>query len=493
MTNLTEKEIVKIWQYQLPERDGLATEDGKLLKIIYPGRLNDEQGADFHEAVIVTGGRLLRGDVEIHINSSGWHEHGHDTDGVYNRVILHVVMRHNSRRPTRLQNGRRVPVLALEKHVAIPVSPCLSPVSSSTVSNLPCISVASLLSTNTVAEILDRQGEERFLVKAAGFKKDLARMEASQSLYQGVMGALGYSRNKLPFLELARRLPLRCFESMTVGEVSESGFLAGSQSLLLGMAGFLSNCPDTNHPVNTPGENREGRPVRLWASFCHTRPMSPDAWHLLRVRPGNSPVIRLVAMSHLLLRYREKGWLDGLLGLVREALLSRDCHKSLEAGFVVTIDNPRTKRTGYEIGEKTSRQTLLGKGRAADIIVNVLLPFTFAWSQSTRQPALGERAIDLYRHYPRLTVNSVERQMTKQLGLAGSLANSAPYQKGLDTRLVNSASRQQGLIHIYKHLCSLGRCNRCPLNRLEYIYRDKPGSLSGLEITLSQFETGHHI
>ena len=88
ITILTEKEIIKIWQRRMNEGDGLATEDGQPLKIVFPGRPNDEQGADFHQAVIVTGGRLVRGDVEVHIKSSGWYEHHHDTDPEYSLDYL---------------------------------------------------------------------------------------------------------------------------------------------------------------------------------------------------------------------------------------------------------------------------------------------------------------------------------------------------------------------------------------------------------------------
>jgi len=81
-------------------------------------------------------------------------------------------------------------------------------------------------------------------------------------------------------------------------------------------------------------------------------------------------------------------------------------------------------------------------------VVNVLLPFTFAWSRFTSQPELARKAFELYCHYPRLEVNTVERHMSHQLGL--------------NSDLVSSAQRQQGLIHIYNTLCSQGDCHRCP-------------------------------
>ena len=90
--NLSEKQIVKLWQQQLLSRSGLVTEGGEPVKVIYPGRLNDDRGADFCDAVIATSRGLIRGDIELHVKSSSWRVHQHHLDPAYNRVILHVVM-----------------------------------------------------------------------------------------------------------------------------------------------------------------------------------------------------------------------------------------------------------------------------------------------------------------------------------------------------------------------------------------------------------------
>ncbi|MBI3930411.1 MAG: DUF2851 family protein [Chloroflexi bacterium] len=446
--NLTENQIIEIWQHQLLERKRLVTEGGESIEIVYPGRRNDDRGADFRDAVIVTRRGLMKGDVEVHVKSSGWREHRHHRDVVYNRVILHVVMWHNTKRATCLQNGREVPVLALNNYIKTPLSHWRNGDGSLTRRNRHCLAVAPRRATASVAGFLDRAGEERFLAKAARFQADLAQVAASQCLYRGIMGALGYSRNKLPFLELAGRLPLTMLESITQGVVSDEECLARQQALLLGTAGLLPSQRRNKPPENDWDDGWLDKLERRWTSCRRSRVMSADAWHLFKIRPNNSPIRRLVAMSYLLLRYRERGLLAGLISLVKEAPLSRGDHR-LEKGLLVTTSGYWASHLDFGPGGKISSPTLLGKGRAADIIVNVLLPFTFAWGAATAQAEAVRQAFNLYRRYPRLTVNSVERQMTAQLGLS--------------RRLVNSAQRQQGLIHIYNNLCSQGRCNSCPL------------------------------
>ena len=143
---------------------------------------------------------------------------------------------------------------------------------------------------------------------------------------------------------------------------------------------------------------------------------------------------------------------EELVNMVREVPVSQGCHW-LERELVVTTNGYWANHFDFGLGKRIRSPTLLGSRRAGDIAVNVVLPFTVAWSKVTSQPELEGKAFDLYRHYPRLVTNSVERHMRGQLGLNG--------------RVVNSAQRQQGLIHIYNSLCTQGRCNNCPLSQLE--------------------------
>ncbi|MFC1933796.1 DUF2851 family protein [Chloroflexota bacterium] len=451
-SNLAEREIIKIWRHQLLHRTGLASEEGEPIEIIYPGRINDDQGADFRDAVIATSRGLIKGDIEVHVKSSDWWNHRHHRDAVYNRVILHVVMWHNTKTATNLQDGRKVPILALHKYIKIPPRPWPNRVSFPIVLNMPCHKAVQRLTPGTVAGFLDKAGEERFLAKAARFQTDLAQMEASQSLYQGIMGALGYSKNKLPFVELAHRLPLRILESMTRGSISDEECLTWQQAILLGTAGLLPSQPQDRHQENGLGDKRVDILEGLWTSSHHTKAMSPDVWHRFKVRPSNSPVRRLIAMSYLLTRYRGKGLLEELVGLVKEVPVSRG-YRRLEKGLLVTTNDYWASLFDFGSGNRIRNPTLLGGGRAADITVNVLLPFTFAWSRVISQPELERKAFDLYHYHPKLSVNSVERHMTAQLGLSNSL--------------VNSAQRQQGLIHIYSTLCTQGKCNDCWLSQLK--------------------------
>ena len=454
---VSESQVVKMWQHQLLNGTELVTEAGEPIKIIYPGRINDGRGADFRDAVIATDRGLIKGDIEVHVKSSGWRAHRHHLDMAYNRVILHVVMWHDAKATTNLQNGKDAPILALHKYIKDSVSQWADGIELPTSLNVPCLKAAERLTTEAMAEFLDSAGEERFFTKVARLQVDLSQMGAGQCLYQGIMGALGYSKNKLPFLELARRLPLQVLESVAQNEKSDEEYLTRQQVLLLGTAGLLPWQRPNRCQENKLDDQWIDKLERLWTSSGHTEVMSSDDWQLFKVRPNNSPIRRIVAMSYLILRYQKMGIVDGAVNMVKEASLSQG-YSGLEKGLLVTTNSYWADHFDFGVSSRVRSQTLLGSQRVADIAVNVLLPFIVAWSRLTSQSELEKKSLTLYHHYPRLAVNTVERHMRGQLGLS--------------SRLVSSAQRQQGLIHIYKTRCSQGRCNCC---------------------RLGQFETGNHI
>ena len=437
-SNTTERMVVEMWQ-RLMDKAELTTVGGEMVKIIYPGRKNDDRGADFRDAVVATSQGIKRGDIEVHVKSSDWQTHGHHQDPAYNRVILHVVLKHNGEATSNLHNGEKVPVLALDKYIGDGAKLVHA--------SMPCPRTVKGLAGATLAKLLDSAGEERFLAKATEFQAELTQVGANQCLYQGIMGALGYAKNKPPMLKLARSLPLAILQSMTQGKISEQECLAQLQALLLGTAGLLSS--QRQNRQREDGGWTEKLEV-LWAASGHTKAMSEDEWHLFKVRPNNFPLRRIAAMSYLIWRYGERGMVEESVNMIKETPLNQGCLR-LERGLRVIADGYWASH--FDFGLNSHNPTLLGRWRAADIAVNVLLPFTFTWSKLNSQPEVERRAFDLYCGYPRLGVNTIESHMINQLGL--------------NSRLVNSAQRQQGLIHIYNTLCRQGKCQGCRLSQLE--------------------------
>ena len=80
-----------VWKTKYFSHEDLFTTDGEPIKILDYGRQNPYSGPDFSNAKIMIADTLWVGNVEMHILSSDWTKHNHESDDSYQNVILHVV------------------------------------------------------------------------------------------------------------------------------------------------------------------------------------------------------------------------------------------------------------------------------------------------------------------------------------------------------------------------------------------------------------------
>ena len=424
--------VARIWEGL--DKGMLFTAEGRQVEVVYPGRVSEDGGPDFRDAVIALDGERVRGDVELHIKASDWRAHNHHRDPRYNSVILHVVLWGSKGLPIRLENGKTVPTLVLSPYLGGSIGEvCPLP-------REPCYQEAVHLGDDVMGELLDRAGEERFLRKGALFQEGLSVKQADQVLYEGIMRALGYAKNKEQFQELASRVPLSLIRGLSQGEGARRQHLM-LQTLLLGTAGRLPSQRGMWVADETVLELES-----IWRSLDASVMVAPERWRFFHLRPHNTPTRRLVAASYLLARYLEEGLAQGALDLVAKA----KGHWGLEAGFMVAADG--YWRGHFDFGYGGKALSLVGRGRAREIVVNVVLPFV--WAMVGPQQELGRHALELYRCYPKLDENRVTRSMQGLLW-----GKRAP-------TVVNSAWRQQGLLHIYHSFCWQRECLLCPLMAL---------------------------
>src|SRR6476620_7093307 len=106
-----EKLLQYIWQFQFFNTSQLQTTTGEQLQIIFPGKMNSNQGPDYLNAQIRIDNTILVGSVELHLKSSQWNEHGHSDDANYKNVILHVVFENDLSQSS-------IPVLELQPRIS---------------------------------------------------------------------------------------------------------------------------------------------------------------------------------------------------------------------------------------------------------------------------------------------------------------------------------------------------------------------------------------
>jgi len=424
--DVSESEVVRVWLKQMETQRKVVTTDGQSVDVIYVGRFNDSSGGDFRDAVVSVGDNVNQGCIEIHSCTSGWETHGHSRDPKYNKVVLHVAWRQDNCSKTRLEDGRIIPTVVLDKD---PGS-----MAEEVERVLPCQGIQSF----RLAACLERLGKSRLEEKAERFRVDIQTMEAEQALFAGLLEALGYSKNKGPFLELARRMPLKIFSSMA----RDGEGLLNVQARLLGQAGLLP----AQRELDCTSEDYIQELEKIWIKCVPVQAMSHREWDLFKVRPGNYPVRRIIALASLIIRFRRYGWVETW----RRVLGKLTCQESqvdLLPLLMVRSEGYWSSHYDFSTIQAKNGRWLLGRERATEIVVNVVLPYFIAWSRLQGEKVLTSALEKLYYRYPPCEINSIQKHMLGQLKSGKSL--------------VNTALRQQGLLHLYKAFCTQGRCVEC--------------------------------
>ncbi len=438
---VVERVVAWIWEQQAL-RAPLPGDDGCHYQVVYRGRPWGERGPDFQGAILAReDGVLLRGDVEIHVRASDWRKHGHQRDPAYNQTVCQVVLWQDERRPILRQDGVAVPTIELITRLAAPLAElehraAVEP----PVELAPCVEAA-----DDLGALLERAGLARFHEHATTFEGDLACSPPDEVLYRGALRAMGYTANTHGFELLGAALPLATLRAMS-GERGAAR-LPMVQAALLGVAGLL---PSQRGILAGDGWPRLLETTWKRHAVDLTPPLPAGTWRSWRVRPENAPVRRVAGVSQLISVWSAGDPLDRMLAdlltaerTARPALLADRWHAKAESADFWAQH--------HDFGRPlaTPQPWLVGAGRAADVVVNVVLPFAYAFGQASADAALSKRALSLYQQYPSGPPNRVLREMARQVGGADG------------AKLARGACRQQGLIHLYRHWCDARDCANC--------------------------------
>lgn len=378
--------MVRIWEHGLFRLTALE-ELG--VHLIFRGVPSDAGGPDYQDAILALWGRLLvQGDVEFHVRSSDWYHHGHHLQSRYNRVVLHVVWHHDSGQTVR-QDGQTVPVLVLEDAATVE-----SPAGRAQPALLvhPCAERFRQLDASTLLKAVRAAAWTRFDARIERLAAEADAVGADQAAYSSLLEAMGYASNRETFRALAEAAP---YAWIMTQPATRRG------SILLEAAGLI---PPTGW--NLPSRLR------------------PESWRLTRLRPGNHPSTRILAVADLLDRFPLRlsdAWVDLVLGARSPA--------QLREALMVSRDG----------------QHLLGKGRVDEVAVSVVLPLVAALVPDRTQ------ARDLFARYPSPPRTRWTRTMLTLLTEAGHKI------------AVRRAPVHQGLHALYLNHCRNGNRSSCPV------------------------------
>lgn len=429
LPDLPERLLARLWRQRAARQQEFRTDAGLRVRVLYPGRPGLAAGPDFRDALLeVEGLGRVRGDVELHRRQQDWYAHGHAADPNYNGVVLHAALE-LSPGVTRLQNGGQAPVISLASLLTDDDTAAAAadgqdaaaghedpPAAAETAALWDILERQGWPRPTAAAgwgALLDAAGDARFQRKSAWCRRLLAEQPPEQTLYEGLMEALGYRANRQPFLKLAAAAPWDALaqEAAAVPPAERAAVL---ERRLLQRAGLA---PDAGQPAAG----------RAPAGLGYGAALTAAEWHCFRVRPANHPRRRLAGAARLLAPFipeprfiPEKGTPPGLAAALT-ALVAAGRPAALTAALTIAADP----------GEKTA---YIGPARARDLAVNVVLPFCHALTAAAeKSPALA-----LYHAFGKLQDNEITRETAARLSIPANTATTA--------------RRQQGLLHLHRLL-----------------------------------------
>jgi hypothetical protein len=385
-----------IWERCLWAGFAQRTTDGREVEILSVGEHNHDAGPDYSHARIRIDGKEWIGNIEIHISSSDWTKHHHHTDKAYDSVILHVVR--VADKPVYNSKGELVPQCELQypgdKDYLSGLFSLAQQMDSAT-SRIGCaeqlIHEPELLTNGWRKTLLHKRLE----CKRASIKRLLEITKGSweHALYISLARNFGFHTNSLPFEQLAINTPLSCL-------MKHRNSLFQLTAILLGQASLIKE---------------EEKELQKEYHFLRIKfgltPIDPTMWKHARMRPQNSPELRVRQFAQLI--YQSENLLS--------KIIDENGLKELEQLFNV----PQMGKSSIDI-----------------LLINTVIPYKYAYAMHQNNPVKAEQTAELMESIA--PENNVIVRQWRVLG-----------------QQVHNAADTQALLHLYQNYCQHHECINC--------------------------------
>ncbi|MBN2746103.1 MAG: DUF2851 family protein [Bacteroidales bacterium] len=415
---IAEDFLYYLWSLKLLRGD-LSTTDGQIVSIIQPGMRNYDSGPDFFNARIKIGETEWAGNVEMHVSSSDWIKHGHQTDKAYDSVILHVV--YHADMVIRNSYNEEIPTLSVQGHFPERILYRYQQLIGAR-EWIPCATNLKQVSDLVIYSWLDRVLVERLQRKTDFIFQILneTNNDWQEAFYITLARSFGFNTNNQPFEQLARVLPLKII-------TKHSDSLFQVEALLYGQAGLL------NQRIKDDYLQDLLREYLFLSNKYKLQAVQSWAWKFMRMRPVNFPTIRISQFAKLITK-------DGhLLSKVIEVEKLQHLRELFE------VDVSDYWLTHYSFGKPSkSKSKSLGVDSFDLILINTIVPFLYLYGIHQNDAKISERAM-IYLQQTKPEKNGVVRRWNS------SGVNAA------------NAAQSQALLTLKNDYCTHIKCLDCAI------------------------------
>lgn len=407
-----------VWQFRLYDLQNLQATSGEALKILNTGLLNKNAGPDFSEAKVQIDDKIWVGHIEIHLKSSDWLKHNHQTDSAYENVILHVVYEDDTQ--IYRKDGSLLPVLELKGRIAMQLIDKYADLVLS-LNDFPCSNQIKEVEEFVVSSFLSRTLVERFEHKSISVFETLNSLNGNwdETFYRFTAKNFGFKVNALPFELLAAALPQNIY-------AKHKNYALQIEALVFGVAGFLEDDFKDEYPLKLKTE------FNFLKLKYQLKPIDVSLWKFMRMRPQNFPTIRLAQFAALIVNSNH---LFSKILDINDTIALRKLFENLPV-------SPFWK-THYHFKKKAEGvNTQMGKSSVDNVLLNTIALFLFAYGKHVDSYRYIERAMQLLEGLPAEKNAIIERY--EQAGMK-----------------IKTAFESQGVLQLKKQYCDEKKCLHC--------------------------------
>lgn len=420
------------WKHKIFPIRNLETHDGRSIEIINPGIYNTNAGPDFIGAKILIDGVEWGGNVEMHLRTSDWFRHHHDSDPSYHNVILHVASVID--RPLFYPDGGEIPQLQLQipQFIIDNYDHLLRndsfPKCRDAVLSLPKIFIHNWLTTLTLERF-----EER--AKQIMQRRDSLDKNWEDTLFVTLARNFGFGVNGDAFEAWARSIPMSAL-------AKHRDSLFQIEAMFFGQAGLLdidiskvASGRLVASALENKGDDYFCRLRKEYLYLAHKFSLTPiDAgkWKFLRLRPQNFPYVRIAQLAML---YYEQH-----LNISR--LINFDSIEEIYALLSTHVSEYWLTHYSFNMEESKPMQKTLSPASLQLVIVNTVAPILFAYGRHKANQDLCDKAFDLWQQ-----MKPENNRFVRDWLNAGVKCESA--------------ADSQAVLQLTNRYCHEGECLRC--------------------------------
>ncbi|MBN2522381.1 MAG: DUF2851 family protein [Bacteroidales bacterium] len=409
-----------IWKHSFFENKEYLADTNEKVIVLDPGTQNHDSGPDFINAKMRIDGTLWAGNVEIHLKSSDWKAHKHNTNPAYDNVILHIAQNIDTGCFNTI--NRRIPCISLipdnkitERYYQLMEEEEL----------IRCFKSIKRLDKSLLSFWLSSLAIERLQNKTDTIKNVLkfAKNNWEEAFYITIARSLGLKVNASPFEMLAKTVPLKILTKLRNNTFQ-------IEALLFGQAGFLTiSCRD-EYFLNLKKEY-----TYLKRKF-QLKEIKMHLWKFLRLRPSNFPTLRIAEFSSLLSR--------------SDNLFSK----------TLACENPEQIRALYRSKASTYWDTHYMFGNESEfsiksmgdktidtMIINTIVPFMFVYAEVKNNERYKTKALRF--------LEQIKPENNKIIKIWNKL----------DVKCRHAAD-SQALLQLTNFYCKKKRCLECQIGHL---------------------------